>query len=163
MALSFIAFEANHFEILRFLFIFSACVLGFLLLNFPAGKIFLGDAGAYLMGHLLVWSAIILVNQSSSQSFCYTSCIFRQWRIRVLRFGVAGNKKREQISLIGYTSISLLCGFLKLLFWSNPKTVSKLVATIILVPYYLPQMMGVLFWNNFSLRMAHNHRRHSLL
>ena len=38
------------------------------LFNFPAGKIFLGDAGAYIIGHLLIWSAIILVNHSSKVS-----------------------------------------------------------------------------------------------
>jgi UDP-GlcNAc:undecaprenyl-phosphate GlcNAc-1-phosphate transferase len=33
-------------------------VLGFLLLNWPLGRIFLGDAGAYSLGHVLVWLAI---------------------------------------------------------------------------------------------------------
>ena len=38
-----------------------AAVLGFLVLNFPFGKIFLGDAGAYSLGHIVVWYAIYLV------------------------------------------------------------------------------------------------------
>jgi UDP-N-acetylmuramyl pentapeptide phosphotransferase/UDP-N-acetylglucosamine-1-phosphate transferase len=38
-----------------------AAILGFLLLNFPFGKIFLGDAGAYSLGHIVVWYAIYLV------------------------------------------------------------------------------------------------------
>ena len=63
-ALSVIAFEINQHEIMRFLFLFSAAVMGFLILNFPFGKIFLGDAGAYMLGHLLVWLAIILVNSN---------------------------------------------------------------------------------------------------
>ena len=33
-------------------------LLGFLLLNWPLGRIFLGDAGAYTLGHVLVWLAI---------------------------------------------------------------------------------------------------------
>ena len=37
-----------------------ACV-PFLLVNFPFGYIFLGDAGAYTLGHLLSWVAIILM------------------------------------------------------------------------------------------------------
>ena len=37
-------------------------IIGFFLLNFPFGKIFLGDGGAYLLGHFLVWSAIYLTN-----------------------------------------------------------------------------------------------------
>ena len=68
ITLSYIAFEINQVDVMRFLFIFSACILGFTVLNFPVGKIFLGDAGAYLIGHLLVWTAIILVNHSSDVS-----------------------------------------------------------------------------------------------
>ena len=37
-------------------------------LNFPIGKIFLGDGGAYLLGHLLVWSSIILNSNESAVS-----------------------------------------------------------------------------------------------
>ena len=68
ISLSYIAFQVNQIEVLRFLFIFCSCVLGFMVLNFPMGKIFLGDAGAYTMGHILVWTAIILVNSSSEVS-----------------------------------------------------------------------------------------------
>ncbi len=35
-------------------------LLGFMLFNWPYGRIFLGDAGAYGIGHLLVWFAILL-------------------------------------------------------------------------------------------------------
>jgi len=35
-------------------------ILGFLVFNWPLGRIFLGDAGAYCMGHVLVWLAIAL-------------------------------------------------------------------------------------------------------
>lgn len=34
--------------------------IGFFLVNFPFGKIFLGDGGAYLMGFLLAWIAVML-------------------------------------------------------------------------------------------------------
>ena len=40
IALSLIAFHTNNTEMLRFLFIISACIMGFLVLNFPFGKIF---------------------------------------------------------------------------------------------------------------------------
>lgn len=39
---------------------FSATV-GFLMVNFPSGRIFLGDAGAYVVGHILVWISISLL------------------------------------------------------------------------------------------------------
>ena len=46
-----------------FLTLLIASVLGFMVLNFPFGKIFLGDGGAYILGHLLVWSSILLINR----------------------------------------------------------------------------------------------------
>ena len=38
--------------------LFVSISSGFLLLNFPKARIFMGDAGAYLVGHFLVWVAI---------------------------------------------------------------------------------------------------------
>ena len=61
-SLSIIAFQAGNTQVSTFLILIVAAVLGFMVLNFPIGRIFLGDGGAYLLGHLLVWSAIILVN-----------------------------------------------------------------------------------------------------
>jgi UDP-N-acetylmuramyl pentapeptide phosphotransferase/UDP-N-acetylglucosamine-1-phosphate transferase len=37
-----------------------ALVLGFMVLNYPFGKIFMGDGGAYLMGFMLAWTAVML-------------------------------------------------------------------------------------------------------
>lgn len=38
-----------------------AAMLGFLVLNWPLGRIFLGDAGAYAIGHVLAWLGILLM------------------------------------------------------------------------------------------------------
>lgn len=39
----------------------AACaVVGFLLVNFPWGRLFLGDSGAYLAGFVLAWIAVLL-------------------------------------------------------------------------------------------------------
>ena len=43
--------------------ILAASCLGLLLFNFPFGKLFLGDAGAYSIGHILMWLAVMLINR----------------------------------------------------------------------------------------------------
>lgn len=48
-----------------FLSIFVAVHLGFFILNFPKGLLFLGDGGSYFSGFILATSAIILVNKSA--------------------------------------------------------------------------------------------------
>ena len=76
IALSLVAFKAEFTQISLFLILLSSAVSGFMLLNFPMGKIFLGDGGAYLLGHLLVWSAVILVGLTSELAFCCLIVIF---------------------------------------------------------------------------------------
>lgn len=49
-------------------FLLIPALLGFLLLNWPWGRIFLGDAGAYGIGHVLIWLAIILTARSQAVS-----------------------------------------------------------------------------------------------
>ena len=39
----------------------TASLAGIIVFNFPFGKIFLGDAGAYTTGHLLTWIAILIM------------------------------------------------------------------------------------------------------
>ena len=43
------------------LLVISSAIFGFLVFNFPFGKIFLGDAGAYVIGHLLFWMSILIL------------------------------------------------------------------------------------------------------
>jgi UDP-N-acetylmuramyl pentapeptide phosphotransferase/UDP-N-acetylglucosamine-1-phosphate transferase len=45
-----------------------ACVAGFLLFNWPWGKIFLGDAGAYLLGFWVVEVGLLLVSRNPNIS-----------------------------------------------------------------------------------------------
>lgn len=46
----------------------SAAVFGFFLMNWPWGKIFLGDGGSYFGGFALSWSCVLLVERNPSIS-----------------------------------------------------------------------------------------------
>ena len=46
----------------------ALAVMGFFLVNFPLGKIFLGDGGAYFIGFALAWLEILLVVRNPSVS-----------------------------------------------------------------------------------------------
>ena len=48
--------------------VLAASVLGFLVVNFPRGRIFLGDGGAYLVGLLLAELSVLLVHRNSEVS-----------------------------------------------------------------------------------------------
>lgn len=49
--------------------------IGFLVLNFPMGKIFLGDGGAYLIGFCLAWLCILSVNYDKGLSPWFIPCL----------------------------------------------------------------------------------------
>ena len=93
-------------ETLKFHFWFSCrgCI-GVYGVKFPMGKIFLGDGGAYAQGHLLVWSAIILINGAIEVSAFAILLVFSsRWRILVWPFGADGNQVIRQTDLTVSTS-----------------------------------------------------------
>lgn len=48
--------------------VLAACVWGFFWINWPFGKIFLGDGGSYFVGFALAWVAVLLIERNSSVS-----------------------------------------------------------------------------------------------
>ncbi len=58
-----VAYTFGHEDLFMLNAVVCVAFIGFLLLNFPNGKIFLGDAGAYSIGHIIAWNAIILAER----------------------------------------------------------------------------------------------------
>jgi UDP-N-acetylmuramyl pentapeptide phosphotransferase/UDP-N-acetylglucosamine-1-phosphate transferase len=48
--------------------IIAACVLGFFVVNWPLGKLFLGDGGSYFLGFSLAWACVLLVERHTQVS-----------------------------------------------------------------------------------------------
>lgn len=59
-ALGLIALNAGDLQIVQLCLTMIVVMTGFFVFNFPLGKIFLGDGGAYLVGFLLAWVAVML-------------------------------------------------------------------------------------------------------
>lgn len=68
LSLAVISYQFELYEHLNVLFILISAISGFLVLNFPLGKIFLGDGGAYFIGHILVWMAISILCEAPNIS-----------------------------------------------------------------------------------------------
>ncbi len=67
-ALGAIALQVGDGKLAGVLFTTAAVVLGFLAVNFPLGKIFLGDGGAYVLGFWLAWLAVLLIERNAEVS-----------------------------------------------------------------------------------------------
>ena len=153
VSLSIISFKAGHTQISIFLVLCVAVVLGFMVLNFPMGKIFLGDGGAYALGHLLVWSAIILINGATEVNAFAILLVFfwpvadtglaiwRRWKL--------GNPTDRPDRLHFH---QLAMRFLEIRFFGRERReIANPAATLILIPLIsTPQILGVLLWDDLK-------------
>lgn len=77
-----LAFFGVHFHLsgmnnfLTLVLIFDGAILGFLVLNFPFGRIFLGDMGAHLIGFMVGFICIAMTNHDSGISLWYPLAAF---------------------------------------------------------------------------------------
>ena len=63
-ALGLISFQVADAEMAKLCFVLAGSIFGFMLVNYPKGKIFLGDGGAYLLGFLLGWVAVMVATRN---------------------------------------------------------------------------------------------------
>jgi UDP-GlcNAc:undecaprenyl-phosphate GlcNAc-1-phosphate transferase len=123
-------------------------IAGFLVLNFPFGKIFLGDGGAYFLGHGLVWIAICLMELDYSISpfaillvffWPVSDTLLAIWRRKTLR------KPHHLPDRLHFHQ--LIMRFLEIRFFGRSKReITNPLATMILLPMVVfPQILGVIF------------------
>lgn len=150
-SLSIIAYQVGNLQFAIFLILLNSAILGFFVLNFPFGKIFLGDGGAYTLGHLLVWCSILIVNQSEETSPFAILLIFfwpvadtglaiwRRWKL--------GNPTDRPDRLHFH---QLVMRFLEIRFFGRRRRhIVNPISTVILIPLIsTPQILGVMYWDN---------------
>jgi UDP-N-acetylmuramyl pentapeptide phosphotransferase/UDP-N-acetylglucosamine-1-phosphate transferase len=70
------AYGQNNIEILNVILTTTGSTFAFFIVNFPRGKIFLGDGGAYLLGFIVAIIGIFLASNYESVSPWYILAIF---------------------------------------------------------------------------------------
>ena len=69
-------YRQDNLDMLHIILTTGGTTLGFFILNFPKGKIFLGDGGAYLLGFIVAIIGIFLASKYESVSPWYILAIF---------------------------------------------------------------------------------------
>lgn len=128
-----------------------AGIMGFYILNFPFGLIFLGDGGAYVLGFILSWFGIVLLLNSEEVS---------AWAILLTMFIPASDvvlticrrvktrkatARPDRMHLHHVVFRALKCGLPhgRLRSFANP------LATLVLLPVLaIPPGLGVMLWND---------------
>ncbi len=73
----------------------AACVLGFFVVNWPLGKLFLGDGGSYFLGFALAWACVLLVERHAQVS-AFAALLLCIHPITEVLFSVYRRKVRHQ-------------------------------------------------------------------
>jgi UDP-N-acetylmuramyl pentapeptide phosphotransferase/UDP-N-acetylglucosamine-1-phosphate transferase len=73
----------------------AACVGGFFWVNWPFGKLFLGDGGAYFLGFALAWIAVLLIERNPSVS-AFSALIICILPITEVLFSIFRRKVRNK-------------------------------------------------------------------
>ena len=63
-----IAWQVGDLQLAGLALVLGACVWGFFWVNWPLGKIFLGDGGSYFIGFALAWVAVMLIERNPGVS-----------------------------------------------------------------------------------------------
>jgi UDP-GlcNAc:undecaprenyl-phosphate/decaprenyl-phosphate GlcNAc-1-phosphate transferase len=76
LAIAYVSYSLGDEMIMQLSLILTAAVLGFFIFNFPFGKIFMGDGGAYFIGIILAIIGLMLVDRHVELSNWFVLLIF---------------------------------------------------------------------------------------
>lgn len=156
-ALMWLAIEFNEPNlILLGVSLFSAS-LGLFLVNYPQGRIFLGDAGAYALGFLLAVS-LITIQSKHSEISAWSILLLIFWPISDMTHSILRRQLKRQRSdrpdylhfhHVVMRSLVILSSGRIAKEWANP------LATAIILPLAaLPVVLGLIFRENNEISMA---------
>lgn len=75
-------------------FLAASCAIGFGAANWPLGKLFLGDGGAYLIGFVLAWLAVLLPMRSADVN-AWATILICAYPVIEVGFSVKRRRHRE--------------------------------------------------------------------
>ncbi len=154
LGLAAIAIQIGQAEIVTMCLITVAAITGFFVFNFPFGAIFLGDGGAYVIGYMLTWIALVILHEAPNTSawamlllFFWSLAdtlvaIYRR-RIRGVSLDTADRLHFHQMVLRGLEIY---------IFGRRKRAAVNPLATCVILPFVAaPVVTGVLLWNSPSL------------
>lgn len=145
-----IGYSAGDEAITSHVVLIIPAIIGFVVLNWPFGKIFLGDAGAYTIGHTSAWIGIFLLERNTEVAGTAIALVFF-WPIADTFFSIfrrqragkpIGQPDRLHFHQLVMRSLEIMILGRKRRKLSNPLTVVLLLPSI-----GAPVLAGAMFWN----------------
>ena len=154
VALGLIAEEANYAVMVHLTMMLTAAILGFLILNYPYGLIFLGDAGAYMLGFVLSWFGIsILLFAPDASPWAILLTMF--WPVADTLLAIY-RRTRRKVAIMHPDRLhvhQLVMRALEIYILGRGKrNIANPLSTLVLAPFVVaPPIAGVVFWNQTTL------------
>jgi len=124
--------------------------MGFMALNWPWGRIFLGDAGAYIIGHVLVWVAIMLAWRSPDVSPLALSLMFFWPVADTLLAMLRRFHNRSPLHLpdrLHFHQIIYALFHARFHRWLSPLWINSLTGLVLLPFTAMPVVAAVVMWD----------------
>ena len=151
--LTVIAWITSDVLVVLLCLVFFLSALGLFLLNFPWGKIFLGDGGAYFQGHCLSWVAILLLVRNPEITAWALLLVFF-WPVAETVFSIyrriykkksASTADREHFHQLVFDKIK------KLKFFHDNSNLANSFSTILILPFFVaPSLLALIFYNKIT-------------
>ncbi len=150
VCLAIIAGKAGYGDLSALCILLAAGIFGFLVLNFPFGLIFLGDAGAYAIGFIIGWFAIALVNNvPEATPWAILLTIF--WPVADTGLAIyrRSTLKAAKMQPDRLHVHQIVMRVLELtLLGRRRRLISNPLTTLVLAPFIVaPAVTGVLLWD----------------
>jgi UDP-N-acetylmuramyl pentapeptide phosphotransferase/UDP-N-acetylglucosamine-1-phosphate transferase len=150
LALGQIASAGGYDTMLHLSSMVAACVLGFWVVNYPLGLVFLGDAGAYTLGFVISWFGVaVLLNVPEASPWAILLTVY--WPVadtllaiyrRARRRGDVSAPDRLHVHQMVMRALEIC------VLGRNQRRLANPLSTLVLSPFVsMPPIIGVLLWN----------------
>jgi len=156
-AFGLIAWQVSDVELTQLCIVLVSVSAGFLIVNFPFGKIFMGDGGAYLLGFILAWIAVMLPFRNPAISVWAPLLVcaypvletgFSMWR----RHHRSGQHPGQADSL--HLHSLMYCRVARVVFRKAKPQLKNSFTALFLWPFpLLTALMGTLWYSNTAVMM----------
>jgi UDP-N-acetylmuramyl pentapeptide phosphotransferase/UDP-N-acetylglucosamine-1-phosphate transferase len=158
LAISLVSFELQDYFLLNASLALLGALLGFLLWNYPHGKIFLGDGGSYLIGFWLAELAVLIVARHPEVSPWFAALLLVHPVCETL-FSIYRRKflhGKSPWHPDGMHLHTLIFRRLNHRQWASSDPRHKIQCNSMTAPYFwflkaVTALLAVLFWNNSTM------------
>jgi len=152
-----LAQQAGDAELMMACGILIAAVAGFIVINWPGGKLFLGDGGAYLAGTALGWLAVMFnaripeISAWAMLLICaypIQEVLFSIWRRRSRKMHWGDPDRLHLHSLVGRRVVN------PCMPWASRTTRNSVTGLVMLLASALPAAWALMWPNDHPMLMA---------